>query len=131
MGKRRALMHPVYVGLPYPSSCDVPVTDFLDEKHQQITDRLNELKPLVEEYRRLEAAAAALDGVGGSSTRAVRENPPRPRGGPGGGVGRARGARAAAPGWGGAPPRPGRGHPRPGRPGAGGGGGGFPCPTSG
>jgi ribosomal protein S25 len=42
------------------------VTDFLDEKHREITDRLNELKPLVEEYARLEAAVAALDGLGGS-----------------------------------------------------------------
>jgi ribosomal protein S25 len=43
------------------------VTDFLDEKRQEITARLKELKPLVEEYRRLEAAASALDGVGGSA----------------------------------------------------------------
>jgi hypothetical protein len=42
------------------------VTDFLDEKHQEITDRLSELKPLVEEYERLEAAVAALDGLGPS-----------------------------------------------------------------
>ena len=62
------------------------MTDFLDEKHREITDRLNELKPLVEEYSRLEAAAAALDGVGGSSTRAAgkaaagRRGPGRPRG---------------------------------------------------
>jgi hypothetical protein len=40
------------------------VTDFLDEKHQEITDRLAELQPLVEEYQRLEAAVAALDGLG-------------------------------------------------------------------
>jgi ribosomal protein S25 len=43
------------------------VTDFLDEKHREITDRLAELKPLVEEYQRLEAAVAALDGLGGSA----------------------------------------------------------------
>jgi ribosomal protein S25 len=48
------------------------VTDFLDEKRQEITTRLKELKPLVEEYQRLEAAAAALDGVGGSSAGATR-----------------------------------------------------------
>jgi ribosomal protein S25 len=42
------------------------VTDFLDEKHQEITDRLAELKPLIDEYQRLEAAVAALDGLGGS-----------------------------------------------------------------
>jgi hypothetical protein len=46
------------------------VTDFLDEKRQEITARLKELKPLVEEYQRLEAAASALDGVGGSSAAA-------------------------------------------------------------
>jgi hypothetical protein len=38
--------------------------DFLEDKKREIKDRLKELKPLVEEYRRLEAAAAALDGVG-------------------------------------------------------------------
>jgi hypothetical protein len=48
------------------------VTDFLDEKRQEITARLKELKPLVEEYRRLEAAASALDGVGGASAGAGR-----------------------------------------------------------
>ena len=37
--------------------------DFLDEKRHEIGARLRELKPLVDEYRRLEAAAAALDGV--------------------------------------------------------------------
>ena len=78
-------MHPVYVGLPYPSSWDVPVTDFLDEKHQQITDRLRELKPLVEEYRRLEAATAALDGIPASPNGepATSPRPTRGRRGPG------------------------------------------------
>jgi ribosomal protein S25 len=51
------------------------VTDFLDEKRQEITARLKELKPRVEEYERLAAAAAALDGVGGSATRAVASAP--------------------------------------------------------
>jgi hypothetical protein len=37
--------------------------DFLDEKRSEIGARLKELQPLVEEYQRLEAAAAALDGV--------------------------------------------------------------------
>jgi hypothetical protein len=37
--------------------------DFLDQKRHEITARLNELKPLVDEYQRLDAAAAALDGV--------------------------------------------------------------------
>jgi hypothetical protein len=57
------------------------VTDFLDEKRQEITDRLKELKPLVEEYGRLEAAASALDGVGGSTATAPRRRGPgRPPG---------------------------------------------------
>jgi hypothetical protein len=37
--------------------------DFLDQKRNEIAARLNELKPLVEEYERLQGAAAALDGV--------------------------------------------------------------------
>jgi hypothetical protein len=41
------------------------VTDFLDTKRREITERLRELKPLVEEYHRLEAAASALEGLGG------------------------------------------------------------------
>jgi hypothetical protein len=39
------------------------MADFLDEKRNEIGARLKELKPLVDEYHRLEAAAAALDGV--------------------------------------------------------------------
>jgi hypothetical protein len=63
------------------------VTDFLDEKRKEITDRLKELKPLVDEYQRLEAAASALAGVGGSASTASsvaatprRRGPGRPRG---------------------------------------------------
>ena len=60
------------------------MTDFLDVKRREITDRLKELKPLVEEYSRLEAAASALAGVGGSApaTAAARrkKGPGRPRG---------------------------------------------------
>ncbi len=41
----------------------MPRADFLDEKRKEIDARVKELEPLVEEYRRLEAAAAALDGV--------------------------------------------------------------------
>ena len=37
--------------------------DFLAEKQHEIADRLKELEPAVAEYRLLEAAAAALDGV--------------------------------------------------------------------
>jgi hypothetical protein len=66
---------------------DSTVTDFLDEKRREITDRLKELKPLVDEFKRLEAAASALAGVGGSSaagaaaaTAPRRRGPGRPRG---------------------------------------------------
>ena len=37
--------------------------DFLNEKRREIEERLNELRPLVLEYERLQAAAAALAGV--------------------------------------------------------------------
>jgi CRP-like cAMP-binding protein len=40
--------------------------DFLDEKKREIEARMKELRPLVEEFHRLEAAAAALDGVPGT-----------------------------------------------------------------
>jgi hypothetical protein len=43
------------------------MTDFLDEKRNQIADRLKQLKPLVDEYRRLEAAASALAAIDGSA----------------------------------------------------------------
>jgi phage tail tape-measure protein len=61
------------------------VTDFLDEKRREITDRLKELKPMVDEYNRLEAAASALQSVGGASPAGAtaaprRRGPGRPRG---------------------------------------------------
>ena len=37
--------------------------DFLEEKKREIDARMKELRPLVDEYHRLEAAAAALQGV--------------------------------------------------------------------
>jgi hypothetical protein len=74
------------------------VTDFLDEKRKEIADRLKELKPAVDEYNRLEAAASALQGVGGASSAAGataprRRGPGRPRGS----VSRKRAAVASAP----------------------------------
>ncbi len=62
--------------------------DFLDEKRQEITSRLQELKPLVDEFSRLEAAAAALAGLRGSAPSSSssatltprRRGPGRPRG---------------------------------------------------
>jgi hypothetical protein len=60
------------------------VNDFLDEKRREIADRLKELKPLVEEHSRLEAAARALEGLKGPSGAANatprRRGPGRPRG---------------------------------------------------
>jgi len=60
------------------------VTDFLEEKRQEITKRLRELKPAVDEYNRLEAAASALAGVRGSASTATtttrRRRPGRPKG---------------------------------------------------
>ena len=38
--------------------------DFLEEKRKEITARLKELRPLVDEFHRLEAAERALSGVG-------------------------------------------------------------------
>ena len=40
--------------------------DFLEEKRKEISQRLKELRPLVDEYHRLEAAEQALSGVGGN-----------------------------------------------------------------
>ena len=67
-----------------------PVADFLDEKRKEIQARLKELRPLVDEYHRLEAAEQALSGVPGKpATAAARhsrrrrrssspQRPPRP-----------------------------------------------------
>jgi hypothetical protein len=63
------------------------MADFLDEKRKEIDARLRELRPLVEEYGRMEKAAAALSGVGGTARPARR----RARGG-GGRRGRPRGS---------------------------------------
>ena len=48
------------------------MADFLDEKKREIDARLKELRPLVDEFHRLEAAAAALDGVGGGTAAPAR-----------------------------------------------------------
>jgi hypothetical protein len=60
--------------------------DFLDEKRQEIGARLQELRPIVDEYQRLEAAAAALAGV---PTTGLTSTTPT-------GSGRRTGGRAAA-----------------------------------
>jgi hypothetical protein len=67
------------------------VPDFLEEKRKEISARLKELRPLVDEYHRLEAAEQALSGVGTTSSRSAA-SPSTPR--------RARKARAKSPGGG-------------------------------
>jgi hypothetical protein len=59
------------------------MADFLDEKRKEIDARMRELRPLVDEYQRLEKAAAALAGVGGagpSRRRRAGGRRGRPRG---------------------------------------------------
>ncbi|HEX4110794.1 MAG TPA: hypothetical protein VHX88_21875 [Solirubrobacteraceae bacterium] len=65
------------------------MTDFLDVKRKEIADRLQELRPLVDEYHRLEAAEAALAGVSGTPAPAPAAAPAR--------RGRPRAAATAAP----------------------------------
>jgi hypothetical protein len=59
------------------------MTDFVDEKRREMEVRLSELKPLVDEYHRLEAAVTALAGVNGNGNgaapRAARKAAPRKR----------------------------------------------------
>ncbi len=50
------------------------MADFLSEKRREIEQRLKELRPLVEEYTRLESAIAALDGVGARATAPARRS---------------------------------------------------------
>jgi hypothetical protein len=66
------------------------VADFLDAKVREIEERLQELRPLIEEFHRLEAASAALDGAAGAVAPIRRRSAPsvngngrrgRPRGG--------------------------------------------------
>ena len=56
------------------------MTDFLEEKRREIARRLNELRPAVDEYKRLEAAASALTDVDGAAAAPRRRGPGRPRG---------------------------------------------------
>lgn len=63
------------------------MTDFLADKRKEISDRLAELKPQVDEYNRLEAAAKVLAGIPGSPAATIaapangrRRGPGRPRG---------------------------------------------------
>ncbi len=58
------------------------MADFLDEKRKEIDARLRELRPLVDEYHRLEKAQEALSGVGvaGRQSRRRSAAPGRGRG---------------------------------------------------
>jgi CRP-like cAMP-binding protein len=64
------------------------MADFLDEKRREMQERLRELRPLVDEFHRLEAAVAALDGVGTQPAPGVAAR----RRGSGGGSGSSRGS---------------------------------------
>ncbi len=75
------------------------MTDFLETKRTEITARLEELKPLVEEFHRLEAAERALAGVDAKpaptprpGARAKRSGASAPAGGGGGRRGRPKGS---------------------------------------
>jgi hypothetical protein len=62
------------------------MTDFLEEKKREINARLKELRPLVDEFHRLEAAAAALEGVGTTAASGGAATTTRRRGTGGGGA---------------------------------------------
>jgi CRP-like cAMP-binding protein len=70
------------------------MSDFLEDKRAEIKARLDELKPLVDEYHRLEAAERALAGAAAPSApkarpkRAASSNGSGGSGGGGGGTGR-------------------------------------------
>jgi hypothetical protein len=55
------------------------MADFLSDKKREIEARLKELRPLVDEFHRLEAAVHALDGVDGARARAATATPARKR----------------------------------------------------
>jgi hypothetical protein len=61
------------------------MADFLDEKRKEIQARLKELRPLVDEFHRLEAAERALSGVGGGSAAPAAPRRARRSGGAGNG----------------------------------------------
>jgi hypothetical protein len=71
----------------------MPMTDFLEGKRKEIQQRLDELRPSVDEYTRLEAAAAALAGIGAGDGASPSSGRGRARRGPG----RPRGSRSSRP----------------------------------
>ena len=68
------------------------MTDFLEEKKQEIEARLAELRPLVEEYERLEAASRALNGLDGAQPAPSSSRRRRSGGGGSGRRGRPKGS---------------------------------------
>jgi MarR family protein len=69
------------------------VADFLEEKRREIEARMDELRPHVDEFHRLEAAAKALAGAQAPTRSATRSLPRRGGGGSGNGrAGRPRGS---------------------------------------
>jgi len=67
------------------------VADFLDEKRKEIQARLKELRPLVDEFHRLEAAERALSGMEGKPAAGPARRR-RPAGSSNGRRGRPRGS---------------------------------------
>jgi hypothetical protein len=67
------------------------VADFLDEKLKEIDARLKELRPLVDEYNRLDAARRALSGVDAKPAPAPTRRRRRSAGSSNGRRGRPRG----------------------------------------
>jgi hypothetical protein len=55
------------------------MADFLEEKKKEISERLEELRPLVDEYHRLEAAHRALEGVNSSEGGGQSQTSSTPR----------------------------------------------------
>jgi len=77
------------------------MADFLADKKREIETRLKELRPLVEEAQRLEAAVQALEGVNGKAEGATGVTPRRTRRGrPGGSTAKGTGRRGRPPGTG-------------------------------
>lgn len=69
------------------------MADFLEAKVREIEERLQELQPLIEEFHRLEAASAALNGVGAAGGAAPPRRRPSPAANGTARRGRARGGR--------------------------------------
>ena len=70
------------------------MTDFLEQKREEISQRMEELRPMVDEYHQLEAAHRALGGVSSTTaggSRSTTRTPARKSGGGGGGGARGRG----------------------------------------